>query len=695
VGFPTFKRVERSGTPLRESHQVTGLVPLGSNVKQGLLTLETTAHPPRRRVSESGEELSPWEGMSGSAVFCRGSLIGVITLHRQSEGRASLAAVRVAAVDGSEDVSAADRRMYRRLLGLGLHERITGLAPDPTPDPHAERVRRIEELLVDWPLRLADADPIDLGITVSAIASRSARAGRAPDYVERDVDDEIVDALKSSKFVLLVGPSKAGKSRSALHAAREVFGDDALVVAPARPWPEDGVLRELFGALDVLADAGSARVIVWLDDIGRYIRTAALDAALLRRFRRQDPPVIVLATISDTEREALWDEERVSVGLSGRVNARVLADAVHLRVETRLSSEERERAEQTYPGEDFSIGIGARLVDAPRLMERLQAAPSTSPHGMAIVHAAVDWERSTLTVGVEQDTLWALARLEDYRSLMPPMTSCTDKELERGLTWALQREESGIALLYRIDDLMPIFSAFDYVVACSEGEVEGRHPSTSIPPGVWAHALEVVDDEECLSIGLSAMYRSKYEVAESAFRRARSAPGVEVDAGVLLGAVQRDLGKWEASRGTLEDVVRGLAASGRSSVASESAALSHLALTRLGLHQFADAERDAERAVELAEPVQAQSAESLVLALHAQALILDASGKRTEAIRVTRKGADLSEHRLGEQDPMTAIMLAQLSRLLSMEKHDAAAESAKDLAERALEITEASLGGHT
>ena len=68
-----------------------------------------------------------------------------------------------------------------------------------------------------------------------------------PPYVRREVDELLDRALQQQRFVLVVGPSKAGKSRSAIEAVRRHFPASRLVV------PRDGA-RALAGL------AGETRV---------------------------------------------------------------------------------------------------------------------------------------------------------------------------------------------------------------------------------------------------------------------------------------------------------------------------------------------------------------------------------------------------------------------------------------------------
>ncbi|MFF3939169.1 effector-associated domain 2-containing protein [Streptomyces phaeofaciens] len=98
LGFPRFKlRTDRmrlldDGSPsqYRDSCHATGLTSVLSNRREG--TLELAVTPP---AADPDPERSPWEGMSGAAVWHAGTLVGLVSAHHRSDGLGRLAAVRV------------------------------------------------------------------------------------------------------------------------------------------------------------------------------------------------------------------------------------------------------------------------------------------------------------------------------------------------------------------------------------------------------------------------------------------------------------------------------------------------------------------------------------------------------------------------------------------------------------------------
>ena len=90
AGFPWFKlrpAPGRAGVELRDAHYATALVVGGSNLRTGTLAFPVTGPPPERHPDPLR---SPWEGMSGAAVFAAGYLVGVVGQHHLRDGLGTL-----------------------------------------------------------------------------------------------------------------------------------------------------------------------------------------------------------------------------------------------------------------------------------------------------------------------------------------------------------------------------------------------------------------------------------------------------------------------------------------------------------------------------------------------------------------------------------------------------------------------------
>jgi hypothetical protein len=114
-------------------------------------------------------------------------------------------------------------------------------------------------------VRAGDANPRRLGVH-AAVSVPGVPDEDPPEYVPRDTDNgqfgvraKVIAAAERGGFVLLVGGSSVGKTRSAFEAVKALLPDWQLV-HPAGP-------AEVAG----LAAAPSPQTVVWLDELQRYL----------------------------------------------------------------------------------------------------------------------------------------------------------------------------------------------------------------------------------------------------------------------------------------------------------------------------------------------------------------------------------------------------------------------------------------
>ncbi|MEU7575768.1 trypsin-like peptidase domain-containing protein [Micromonospora sp. NPDC049240] len=101
VGFPRWKlRRYPDGSRIREAHHAVGTVAGLSNPRSG--TLEITVDPP---AEDPDLAVSPWEAMSGTAVWVADHIVGVVSAHHRQEGLSRLTAVRLESLENSEPAS--------------------------------------------------------------------------------------------------------------------------------------------------------------------------------------------------------------------------------------------------------------------------------------------------------------------------------------------------------------------------------------------------------------------------------------------------------------------------------------------------------------------------------------------------------------------------------------------------------------
>jgi hypothetical protein len=135
-------------------------------------------------------------------------------------------------------------------------------------------------------LRVRNADPRGLGVH-AAINVTGAEDG-LPTYVFRNFDTELrkLIAAGNSCFVLLLGGSSVGKTRSLYEAIRSAAPGRRLI----HPANAEEIRR--------LPSAPDRRIIVWLDELQKYLRDDRPPmAATVRSLLRTDRRIVITATI--------------------------------------------------------------------------------------------------------------------------------------------------------------------------------------------------------------------------------------------------------------------------------------------------------------------------------------------------------------------------------------------------------------
>lgn len=226
------------------------------------------------------------------------------------------------------------------------------------------RNRRLSSLVRQWPLpQLDDCDGLMLGVFPARRLGSSERTDALPPYVPRGVDDRLRRALGAGGLVLVVGPPRAGKSRTALEAARAAAGSRRVIV------PVDGT------ALGDLADEGrsgfGAGDVWWLDDLERYLDDmggAELSALL-------DDGLTVVATLRDEP----WQALLAAGGAEGERGRRLRGGAQVFRLPAELSDAEAADMNRLLGDLDVSDGFGATLSASANGEVIRRAAPRPAP----------------------------------------------------------------------------------------------------------------------------------------------------------------------------------------------------------------------------------------------------------------------------------------------------------------------------
>lgn len=365
-------------------------------------------------------------------------------------------------------------------------------------------------------------DPYDLGVFNSDIARKHVAPGERPPYVRRDQDADLRRALRQEQMVLLAGKSESGKSRSAFEAIAQLFPQHQIIVPR-----ETAALRSLF-SLDPPLDLGPEPAILWLDDLERFLLKAdALDTKLLDSWtengRRR---VVAIATIRTEEYRRIKE----TAGEIGRTARQVLDRARCFWLGSVPSPGELAEATRLYPGEDFADGIGEHFAAAKELLDRFRTG---KPVGVALVRAAVDWQRCGLTERrVTESDLKAL-----YGAYVPAWVKAATTDVAEELEWAAHPIGSSAALLRaHRNGGERSFHAFDYIIDFVETEQKAQ----PIPITTWKYVLQEASPEEAFAVGVAAYIRAAPVVAKDAWTTAAMSgdvilsPKATANLGVLL-----------------------------------------------------------------------------------------------------------------------------------------------------------------
>jgi Flp pilus assembly protein TadD len=403
------------------------------------------------------------------------------------------------------------------------------------------------ERLLLIPCRVGEVDPYDIGVDREAVRPTLRGGGEERGYLPRELDAPLHQALhdalerRNPTMVVVRGPSKAGKSRTLFHAARNHPGLRAATLVAPNP-NRDGE-EALTGVLEQRRlRRGDTPLVLWLDDLEFFVGVGrGLHAQALDTLAGWDRPVVVLATAGGKGAELLADSR-----LSSPIKVLYTHPAVRvLRLLAHLSEEEKAAARERYSDEDAAeiakYGIGEYSIAAFELERKLEEERHTPkdspcPDGAAIVRAAIDWSRAGLTRPISEEELRELWR---YYALGGEPT---EERFQAGLAWARRPVYGSIALLEGAGS----YHAYDYIVAYVDRD--GREKS-KINPRLWDRILELASEEEAITLAAVAARRGDWERAERALVPAGHADDPEVArvAGFNLGELLQERGDREGA----------------------------------------------------------------------------------------------------------------------------------------------------
>jgi len=402
-----------------------------------------------------------------------------------------------------------------RLLAAARNERgKPAVAPD-FPDNGSSRI----EPAYPGAIRVSDADPRLLGVH-PAISVAGAPDDAPPAYVLRDIDNaefglraRLHTAAERGGFVLLVGGSSAGATRSAVEAVKLLLADWWLI-HPAGP-----------GEVTALAERPPARTVIWLDELQRYLDgNNGLTGGTIRALLSAPIPIVLVGT--------LWPDRYSAYTALPPPNSADpftrerevldLADVVQVGDEFRVAEQARARDVGQHDPQIAAAlkmegyGLTQTLAAAPQLVTHWENAKAAEPYAWAMLTAALDAARLGARAPLTTDLLRAAA--PGYCTSRQRAQAPADW-FENALAYATRMLRGAAAALDPVPAGMGRiagYTAADYLVQRATRE----RVSTRIPASTWEALLGATfDHDDTFRLARSADRLLLYSHAIPLYRR--------------------------------------------------------------------------------------------------------------------------------------------------------------------------------
>jgi hypothetical protein len=264
MGFPRYKLRYDQAPPrggrrsqYRDSAHAIGKIAVLANRREG--TLEVLVAPPDR---DPDPQRSPWEGMSGAAVWSGGRIIGLVAEHHRSDGLNRLAAVRV---DHWYERLAAEQLEKLCSLLPQLPDRLDGLVDVAERSGEPTRVRDVAGLALSSDVqdvyhRVFTDAPVHIGPPVSwtltelADLRREVTAAAQGASEVADTLTALCEALETKPVFITIGGRSLELDQLQVTYRREI-----------EAWPGGGSADAL------LVEAASAGIVERRDKPGRSL----------------------------------------------------------------------------------------------------------------------------------------------------------------------------------------------------------------------------------------------------------------------------------------------------------------------------------------------------------------------------------------------------------------------------------------
>jgi len=399
-----------------------------------------------------------------------------------------------------------------------------------------------------WPIVDSSADRALLGIHPALPLPSNPHESlsvQLPEYVQRDVDTELREAVggaaRRSGFIVLVGPSASGKTRSAYEAVHAQLADWRMIIPPTA------------SDLDALLRSGTPldHSVIWLDELAGYLDSGALSLRTFHKILAEHTgPLLVIGTIWPDNFDRICEPPIKDHSRDSSADAAsILRLATRFDIASAFTESEYQRATK----------ISER---DPRIRQALEHATDAAiPSGLACAPELIHrWEQPSDPVGAAVITAAVEARLCGHPSVIPPgllqllaaeyLTSAqrataTADWFDKALQWAMRPIRGDVAALtpaarrigeldgYQPSDILTHRAAQSYAM---------RRQSPSKP---WDVLVAHADKDASQVIAVFASYCGYHDTAEAAW--VRLAEAGDTSAMVALGLARLDDGDDEGA----------------------------------------------------------------------------------------------------------------------------------------------------
>jgi hypothetical protein len=395
-------------------------------------------------------------------------------------------------------------------------------------------------------VRVSEADPRRLGVH-AAISALGVADEIPPEYVLRDADDgefglraKVAAAAERGGFVLLVGGSSVGKTRSAFEAVTALLPDWWLV-HPAGP-----------SEAAELAAAPTTQTVLWLDELQRYMDSArGLTGGVVRALLSTPHPVVIIGTIWPG-RYTTYAAVPVPGGADPHAREREVLDMADVvRVAPEFSHAEQDRARAGAARDPRlkvaldakGYGLTQTLAAAPQLVARWEDSRTAVPYAWAALTAALDMARLGARAPLSPGLLRAAAPgycTSQQRAEAP------ENWFEQALAYTTAKLHGAAAALSPVGDDMGRIDGYtvaDYLIQHASQE----RRSARVPASTWDAVISHVrDPADATRFANSAKDRLLYCYAMPLYRYAADAG--DSDAAIWLAYLLAEHGELDELR---------------------------------------------------------------------------------------------------------------------------------------------------